>query len=132
MNPVGLCVSQSAPAWQKIAFGVCSDNNKWWEDFKGGVSDMWNTYKEMRKANTKNSDKYFHCLANCRASNRGQVGKDAAIWISDFREWYQEPFDGAKACEEDQKANRHGRKGGDCARRCEIFKPIWLPSWVKQ
>jgi RHS repeat-associated protein len=102
--------------------------NSFWE----GIYDMWNTYQEMKKANTRNSDKYFHCLANCRATNRGEGGKYAAEQISDFREWYQEPFDGKEACEADQKANRQGRKGGNCAKTCEQFKPKWLPDWVEQ
>ncbi len=54
-------------------------------------------------------------MANCRATNRGEEGKNIAKFISDFREWYQEPFDGKEACEEDQIANRIGRKGGKYA-----------------
>jgi RHS repeat-associated protein len=60
------------------------DSNNFWL----AIFDMWNTYKEMKKANTKKSDKYFHCLANCRATNRGKEGKNIAKFISDFREWY--------------------------------------------
>ncbi len=93
---------------------------------------MWKTYKEMKKANTKNSDKYFHCLANCRATNIGPGGKRATEDISNFREWYQEPFDGKEACKADQVVNRQERKGGDCAKTCAQFKPSWLPDWVEQ
>ena len=97
-----------------------------------GVTDMWTTYIEMRIANTQESDKYFHCLANCRASNRGEGGRNAAENISDLREWFQEPYEGREACEEDQIANRQGRTGGNCAQACQIFKPSWLPEWVEQ
>ncbi len=128
VDPKGLCVSASAPAYEKIAFGVCKDQESAWL----GIKDMWNAYREMKKANTKKSDKYFHCLSNCRASNRGYGGKIAAQQISDFREWYQEAFDGLEACEEDQKANRQGREGGNCAETCKMFKPSWLPKWVEQ
>ena len=97
-----------------------------------GMYDMWDYYNKMKDANTKGSDKYFHCLANCHATNRGEGGKSMAEFISDFREWYQEPFDGADACEADQVANRQGRKGGNCADTCKQFKPSWLPDWVEQ
>ena len=97
-----------------------------------GLSDMWDNYQKMKKADTKGIDKYFHCLANCHATNRGIGGKNMAKSISDFREWYQEPFDGVEACEADQIANRQGRKGGNCAKTCEQFKPSWMPDWVEQ
>jgi len=76
-----------------------------------GMGDMWNTCNEMREANALKSDKYFHCLANCRATNRGKGGEMAAEQMSDFREWYQEKLgDYPNECEEDQVANRQGRR----------------------
>ena len=64
VDPWGLCVDSNAPAYEKIAFGVCKEQLQAFL----GAKEMWKTYKEMKKANTKNSDKYFHCLANCRAT----------------------------------------------------------------
>ena len=122
VDPWGLFYSPS------LEYGKPREYTQWQQ----GAYEMWRTYWEMRKANTQLSDKYFHCLANCRATNIGKYGKSAAERISDFREWYQEPFDGAEACEEDQKANRQGRKGGNCAETCKIFKPNGLPAWVEQ
>ena len=36
---------------------------------------------DMKEANTKNSDKYFHAKANYEAANRGPGGKKAAELI---------------------------------------------------
>ena len=47
-------------------------------DFIGGVSDFGNIYFEMREANWKGSDKYFHSKANFKASVRGDGGRYAA------------------------------------------------------
>jgi uncharacterized protein RhaS with RHS repeats len=30
-------------------------------------------YRDMRQANTIDSDLYFHCMANCEAANEGQL-----------------------------------------------------------
>jgi len=94
---------------------------------------MWRTYQEMKKADTIGIDKYFHCLANCRASNLGKSGKDIAKSISDFREWYQGYLgDSPEDCASDEEANKQGRKGGNCVKTCEQFKLKWMPVWVPQ
>lgn len=87
----------------------------------------------MKKANTIRIDKYFHCLANCRATNLGTEGKKVAQNISDFREWYQGLLgDTPQDCAADEVANEEGRKGGNCAKTCEQFKLEEMPSWVEQ
>jgi hypothetical protein len=93
-----------------------------------GAYDMFKNYLDMREAWTIGADKYFHCMANCQASNRGDGGSSAAEYISDLREELQESSDGKQACEEDQIANRHGRKGGNCKKRCAVFRPVGLDS----
>lgn len=36
-----------------------------------GSRDMWRAYTDMREANWKNSDKYFHARGNYDAAQRG-------------------------------------------------------------
>ncbi|XP_065105414.2 serum amyloid A [Paramisgurnus dabryanus] len=52
----------------------------------GGAKDMWRAYRDMREANWKNSDKYFHARGNYDAAKRGPGGRWAAKVISDGRE----------------------------------------------
>jgi hypothetical protein len=88
----------------------------------------------MREANWKNSDKYFHCMANCNAANRGQMGYDAARALSEAREWFDENIkgDSREACDADREANDHGREAGknkeDCRSACEKYRPAGLPA----
>ena len=99
-------------------------------DGAGGVSDFIDNYRNMRDANTIGADKYFHCMANCEATNRGKAGQSVAEGLSNSREWLDENFKGdtSKACGEDQVANKHGRKGGNCKQRCARFRPKGLGS----
>lgn len=46
-----------------------------------GTGDFLNNYMNMRNANTIGADKYFHCMANCQASQRGPGGQAAARGI---------------------------------------------------
>lgn len=39
---------------------------------------MWRAYSDMREANWKNADKYFHARGNADAAQRGSGGKWAA------------------------------------------------------
>lgn len=75
-------------------------------------------------------DKYFHCKANCEASQKGEGGEDAAQCISDFRESMDQlmgdsPADSAS----DQAANAYGRAqgaanpNGDCRNLCGSYRP---------
>lgn len=46
--------------------------------FSSGSHDMYRAYRDMRKANWKNSDKYFHARGNYDAARRGPGGRWAA------------------------------------------------------
>uniref|UniRef100_A0A3Q2ED93 Serum amyloid A protein n=2 Tax=Cyprinodon variegatus TaxID=28743 RepID=A0A3Q2ED93_CYPVA len=90
-----------------------------------GARDMYRAYSEMKEANYKNSDKYFHAKGNNLAAKRGAGGEWAATIISDGREWWQiKTGRGASDSEADQEANRWGRSGGDPNR----YRPPGLPS----
>uniref|UniRef100_A0A3P8TDX5 Serum amyloid A protein n=2 Tax=Amphiprion percula TaxID=161767 RepID=A0A3P8TDX5_AMPPE len=88
-----------------------------------GAWDMAQAYRDMRKANWKDSDKYFHARGNYEAAQRGAGGRWAAEVISDAREWSNGKSGGAGDTEEDQEANRWGREGGDPNR----YRPAGLP-----
>ncbi|XP_036114321.1 amyloid protein A-like isoform X2 [Molossus molossus] len=51
----------------------------------GGAKDMWRAYSDMREANYKNSDKYFHARGNFDAAKRGPGGVWAAEVLRDTR-----------------------------------------------
>ncbi|XP_077676078.1 serum amyloid A protein-like, partial [Eretmochelys imbricata] len=91
-----------------------------------GAEDMWGAYSDMREANYKNSDKYFHARGNYDAGQRGPSGKWAAEVISDAREGWQGGISGrgAEDTRQDQEANAWGRSGGDPNR----YRPEGLPS----
>ena len=71
-------------------------------------------------------DKYFHCMANCQAAQKGLGGVAAAQCISDGREWFDQRVKGddADSSFKDQVANRFGRSAGrtspagDCSQLC--------------
>uniref|UniRef100_A0A8C0J2H7 Serum amyloid A protein n=1 Tax=Chelonoidis abingdonii TaxID=106734 RepID=A0A8C0J2H7_CHEAB len=88
--------------------------------------DMWRAYSDMREANYKNADKYFHARGNYDAAQRGPGGKWAAEVISDAREGWQGGISGrgAEDTRQDQEANAWGRSGGDPNR----YRPEGLPS----
>ncbi|KTF95926.1 hypothetical protein cypCar_00037333 [Cyprinus carpio] len=93
----------------------------------GGAKDMWHAYQDMREANWKNSDKYFHARGNYDAANRGPGGRWAAEVISDAREALQGLGNSGRGkvdSEADQEANRWGRNGGDPNR----YRPNGLPN----
>uniref|UniRef100_A0A6I8PKT7 Serum amyloid A protein n=1 Tax=Ornithorhynchus anatinus TaxID=9258 RepID=A0A6I8PKT7_ORNAN len=80
-----------------------------------GSWDMWRAYRDMREANYKNSDKYFHARGNYDAARRGPGGIWASEVISNGREFFQGGSSGrgVEDSRADQEANRHGRSGGD-------------------
>ncbi|XP_070284303.1 serum amyloid A-2 protein-like isoform X3 [Myotis yumanensis] len=93
---------------------------------------MWRAYSDMREANYKNSDKYFHARGNYDAAQRGPGGVWAAEVISDFREAYPRVTDllkhgdsghGLEDSLADQEANRWGRSGKDP----NYYRPPCLP-----
>ncbi|XP_054472087.1 serum amyloid A [Anoplopoma fimbria] len=88
-----------------------------------GAGDMWRAYNNMREANTIGADKYFHAKGNYDAAQRGKGGIWAAGVISNTREWVQERLGhGAEDSAADQRANEHGRNGGDP----NVFRPPGL------
>jgi RHS repeat-associated protein len=105
-----------------------------WGQGAGGATDMVRNYYDMRDANWRDSDKYFHCKANCEAARRGRGGRMAACMLSDGREWFDQVVKGDSAADsaEDQIANRFGRDGAQqcclpCTNVCEVFRPLKLP-----
>jgi hypothetical protein len=44
-------------------------------DFGGGVRDFLANYNKMVEVKVKGADRYFHCMANCEATQRGPGGK---------------------------------------------------------
>ncbi|KAK9542829.1 hypothetical protein VZT92_000657 [Zoarces viviparus] len=105
------------------------ETNGNWLTFTGeaiqGTRDMARAYFDMREANYKESDKFFHARGNADAAQRGAGGRWAAEVISNAREWVQERTGrGSEDSAADQKANEHGRSGGDP----NDYRPAGLPS----
>ncbi|XP_068431194.1 serum amyloid A [Clinocottus analis] len=89
-----------------------------------GTHDMYRAYTDMKDANWKQSDHYFHARGNSDAAKRGEGGRWAAEVISNAREWIQERTgQGAEDTAADQRANAHGRNGGDP----NDYRPRGLP-----
>ncbi|XP_075693173.1 serum amyloid A-2 protein [Rhinoderma darwinii] len=89
-----------------------------------GSRDMARAYMDMRQANYKNADKYFHARGNYDAAKRGPGGVWASRFISNARERVQTI--GGRGLEDsaaDQKANNWGRSGRDP----NHFRPNGLP-----
>ncbi|XP_001086242.3 serum amyloid A-2 protein isoform X1 [Macaca nemestrina] len=108
-----------------LVLGVSSRS---WFSFLGeaydGARDMWRAYSDMKEANYKNSDKYFHARGNYDAAQRGPGGVWAAEVISDARENIQKLLGhGAEDTLADQAANEWGRSGKDP----NHFRPAGLP-----
>jgi RHS repeat-associated protein len=77
-----------------------------------------------------NQDKYFHCMANCEASQRGRGGEDTAVCISNARETTDQLMgDPPSASAADQVANKFGRSqgavnpNGSCQNLCGKYRP---------
>jgi RHS repeat-associated protein len=79
-SPTGL-VDPSGLSPQVIGPFICT----WCWEFDQGAAWMWDGYERMRDMKWRKSDKYFHCMANCRATNAGSGGAAAAKIISFFR-----------------------------------------------
>ncbi|XP_037006475.2 serum amyloid A protein-like [Artibeus jamaicensis] len=97
-----------------------------------GARDMWRAYSDMREANYKGADKYFHARGNYDAARRGPGGAWAAEVISNAREQAQRVTDlfkygnsghGVEDSRADQRANQWGRSGKDP----NHFRPAGLP-----
>ncbi|NWV08580.1 SAA protein, partial [Ptilonorhynchus violaceus] len=112
-----LCASADRPAIVRAGEFV--------RDAAGGAWDMFKAYRDMREANYKGADKYFHARGNYDAARRGPGGAWAAKVISDAREKWQSDVSGrhAEDTRADQEANAWGRSGGDPNR----YRPAGLP-----
>ncbi|XP_071402604.1 serum amyloid A-5 protein-like [Centroberyx affinis] len=89
-----------------------------------GARDMVSAYSDMRKANWKKSDLYFHARGNYDAAQRGPGGRWAARKISDGRENFNKMRGrDAKDLAADRRANEWGRNGGNPNR----YRPKGLP-----
>ncbi|CAF1459601.1 unnamed protein product [Rotaria magnacalcarata] len=80
-------------------------------------------YNEMKAANCKNCDKFFHCKGNFDAVYRcGESDQTRRIAkkISDCREEAQDA--GSADSRADQEANEFGRNGGECEKKylCKV------------
>lgn len=80
------------------------------------------SYLNMYGENRKGSDKYWHCMANCTATNGSLDGSFFAEFLSDWREASDTIFkgDSASQCAADQKANKKGREKSkdSCSKKC--------------
>ncbi|XP_052018440.1 serum amyloid A-1 protein isoform X1 [Apodemus sylvaticus] len=107
-----------------LLLGVCNGGWSFIREAFEGAGDMWRAYSDMREANWKNSDKYFHARGNYDAAQRGPGGAWAAEKISDLREGIQSLLgSGHEDTKADQEANRHGRSGKDP----NYYRPPGLP-----
>jgi len=96
-----------------------------------GMCDFFKNYKRMREANTIGADKYFHCLANCEATRRGEGGEFIAKTISEVRELFDQYIkrDAADECNQDRASNEAGRnidESKSCTEICNKFRPVGL------
>jgi len=82
--------------------------------FAGGLSDFLKNFFNMRRANTIDADKYFHCMANCQAARRGPAGVAFSKAFSEAREISDHYIKGdtVEDCNADRRANDQGRRGG--------------------
>ena len=98
------------------------------------IGIFWDNNRDMKEANTRGSDKYFHCKVNCDATQLGSHGERDAKAASDIREWWQvkrgtNTVDDSAA---DQRANEHGREQarkfpeGSCRDLCQKYRPNGL------
>jgi len=123
-------------------WGLCKENSlldnlresfDYIKDYAGGVKDFYDNYTDMREADWKESDKYFHAKANFESASRGEGGRDAAKNMSDSREVFDQTIkgDSQEASEKDQEANRHGRdqvgKAKNSKEAAKKYRPNGLP-----
>ena len=98
--------------------------------------DLWRQYDKMKSANTRHSDKYFHCLAHCLATSRGGTGETLSHLIGWAREVADSKLKGdtSQDVTSDEIANSFGRaaaESGSCG-DCWRYIPNGLPEeyWV--
>jgi len=97
------------------------------EQFLLGAQDMWSNYARLRQRQWIGADKWYHCMANCQATNRGPGGALAAEIISfgrtNISSRIREPGDWRN----DDRANKCGQQGGNCQQVCAPFVPKSSP-----
>ncbi|KQT08113.1 RHS repeat-associated core domain-containing protein [Ramlibacter sp. Leaf400] len=128
IDPYGLMGSRGNAAAHNYAPGSAQA--------AGAALDFYRNYSDMRDAWWKGADKYFHCKANCQASQRGPGGSAMACTISETREWWDQNVKRYPASDNasDQIANEYGRDQGtsnpkgSCELMCAPFRPYGLPS----
>lgn len=99
----------------------------WCGEFSAGAAWMWEGYWRMRDRNWQGDDKWYHCMANCQATNVGSGGATAAKIISFFRTDVSSRVLEPSDWRNDDKANKCGQKGGNCYNTCDGFLPPWNP-----
>ncbi|XP_005085211.2 serum amyloid A-5 protein-like [Mesocricetus auratus] len=79
-----------------------------------GAEDMWQVNSDAKKANWRDSDKYFHVRGKYDAAKKGPGVMWAAEVISDARESFQSLIGlGHEDFMAEQEANRWGCRGKD-------------------
>ncbi|XP_045021756.1 serum amyloid A-3 protein isoform X1 [Bubalus kerabau] len=98
-----------------------------------GAKDMWKAYSDMKEANYKGADKYFHARGNYDAAQRGPGGAWAAKVISNARETIQGITDPLlkgmtrDQVREDSKADQFANEWGRSGKDPNHFRPAGLP-----
>lgn len=91
------------------------------DEMMGGIGDFYRNWKEMRDKNTKGIDKFYHCMAHCESSRRGNTGTGTAYLLGECREVYGtfkgDPKNDADA---DRQANWTGIEAGVTKKSCEM------------
>ena len=99
----------------------------WCNQFSLGAGDMWVNYRRMEETKWVRGDKYYHCVANCQATNQGPGGAVAAKVISFLRTNVRSRITEPADWRNDDKANKCGQQGGDCEKTCAQFVPKYSP-----
>lgn len=102
----------------------------------GAASDFIEGYLDLKSKDDGRFDKFYHCVSNCRAAQRGVDGEQAARKLSDFKENLDQRIknDFKKTCDEDQRANQRGRDfgrtnpGSSCTDGCADFLIVYDPA----
>jgi RHS repeat-associated protein len=121
-SPTGL-VDPSGLSPQVLGPFICT----WCWEFNQGAAWMWDGYETMRQRNWQLADKYYHCMANCRATNAGSGGAAAAKIISFFRTDVSSRIREPNDWRNDDRANKCGQQGGNCDQICAPFFPKSSP-----
>lgn len=115
---------------------INSNPHLWPIQMVQGAYDFATNYFDMRRANFRNSDKYFHAKANFQATHRGLGGRVFAEHFSNLREIWDQNVKGypKSDSELDQKANLFGRTQSnyfapyDFRNALKMYRPVLLPT----